>query len=105
MRSTLSLASTLCLVTAFTARADEAPAPVPDIAITREDVEQVVVSATRTPQLLTKVGAAVTVISQEALRNSQTVVISDALAQTPGVSSAARRPCASVARRPIRPWS
>lgn len=86
MRYSISIVSTFCLMVGA-ARADEAaPAPTPDVASGRDNLEQVVVSATRTPQLLTKVGSTVTVISQEALRNNQTIAITDALAQTPGVS-------------------
>ena len=86
MRAYISIISTACLMAAWSAHADEAPAPEPDVAGRQGNFEQIVVSATRTPQLLSKVGASVTVISQEALRNTQTIVISDALAQTPGVT-------------------
>jgi vitamin B12 transporter len=65
----------------------EGEAPIPDVAgkgIT--GVEAIVVTATRTPQALYRVGSSVTVISEEAIKSSQAVVVSDLLAQTPGVS-------------------
>ena len=49
-------------------------------------VDEIVVSATRTPQAIYKVGSSITVLSEEAIRDSQVPVVSDLLAQTPGVS-------------------
>ena len=84
MRRLLSLSIFLLPGLAF---ADEAtPAPEPDMAGAPRGVEQIVVSATRTPQLLTKVGASVTVISEDVLRDRQVIAVSDVIAQTPGVT-------------------
>lgn len=52
------------------------------------DLEQVVVSATRTEQPLDKTGSSISVITGAQLETSQTAVISDALAQTPGLAVA-----------------
>jgi vitamin B12 transporter len=49
-------------------------------------LEEIVVSATRSPQLLYRIGSSVTVLSSEVIKSSQTVVISDLLGQTPGVN-------------------
>ncbi len=66
--------------------ADEAePAPNPDVGAAPR-VEEVVVSATRSPQLLSRVGASLTVISGEVLHERQIIAVSDAIAQTPGVT-------------------
>jgi vitamin B12 transporter len=58
-------------------------APRPDVV--GAPLEEIVVSATRSPQALTRVGAAVTVLDAAAIRATQTVVVADLLAQTPGV--------------------
>jgi vitamin B12 transporter len=49
-------------------------------------VEEIVVSATRSPRALSKVGVSVTVIDPATIASRQTLVMSDLLAQTPGVS-------------------
>jgi vitamin B12 transporter len=49
-------------------------------------VEEIVVTATRSPQPLYRVGSSITVIGKEAIEASQAVVVSDLLTQTPGVS-------------------
>lgn len=48
-------------------------------------VDELVVVATRTPQPLDRIGQQVSVIDQAQLKTSQTVVISDLLAKTPGI--------------------
>ncbi|HTI67087.1 MAG TPA: TonB-dependent receptor [Caulobacteraceae bacterium] len=53
---------------------------------TAADLDALVVTATRTPTPLDQVGASVTLIDQEAVRQAQAVVVSDLLVQTPGVS-------------------
>ena len=50
------------------------------------ETEQVVVIATKTPNKLDDVGSSVTLIDQEAIRNSQKVSVYDLLRQVPGVS-------------------
>lgn len=49
-------------------------------------VEEIVVSATRSPQPLYRVGSSITVLNEAAIKASQNVVISDLLTQTPGVA-------------------
>jgi len=73
------LISTTSLFTALSAApalADDAP----------RSVEEVVVTATRSPQPLYRVGSSITVIGKDAIEASQAVVVSDLLTQTPGVS-------------------
>jgi vitamin B12 transporter len=48
--------------------------------------ETVVVTATRTPQPAEKTGESISVITADDLKNQQTVVLSDALALTPGLA-------------------
>ena len=50
-----------------------------------DDVETVVVTATRTAQPLERTGESVSVLDADTLRNLQTVSLTDALALTPGV--------------------
>jgi len=71
--STTGLFAALNVLPAF---ADDAP----------RSIEEVVVTATRSPQPLYRVGSSITVISKEAIESSQAVVVSDLLTQTPGVS-------------------
>ena len=61
-----------------------AEAPTPDVAI--EGLSEIVVSATRTPQPLYKIGSSITVVTHDDIQSSQTVAVSDLLSQTPGVS-------------------
>ena len=49
-------------------------------------VDEIVVTATRSPQPLYRVGSSITVLNKEAIESSQAVVVSDLLIQTPGVS-------------------
>ena len=79
--STTSLFAILCSPNAF---ADDAPAASPDVA--GPSVDEIVVTATRTPQPLYKVGSSITVLNQAAIESSQAVVVTDLLSQTPGVS-------------------
>ncbi len=48
--------------------------------------ETIIVSATRTPQVKSKVGASVTVIDEAALTRAQTVSVTDVLRDVPGVT-------------------
>jgi len=50
------------------------------------DIEDIVITATRSPQPLYRVGSSITVLTQDVIRSTQTVVVSDLLSQTPGVS-------------------
>src|SRR3974390_2239169 len=52
------------------------------------DLGQVVISATRTEQPLAKTGSSIAVITGADLDTRQLVAVSDALAQTPGVTTA-----------------
>jgi len=49
-------------------------------------MDQIVVTATRSPQPLVRIGSSVTVLDAAIIKSTQTVVISDLLGQTPGVS-------------------
>ena len=49
-------------------------------------IDEVVVTATRSPQPLYRVGSSITVLNKEAIESSQAVAVSDLLIQTPGVS-------------------
>ncbi len=62
-------------------------APDPDVAAKGVlDIDEIVVSATRTPTEIYKVGSSITVLTEGAIKDSQALVASDLLAQTPGVS-------------------
>jgi vitamin B12 transporter len=67
------LLSTACLITP--AFADDAATP-----------ETVVVTATRTPQPLDKTGQSISVITADDLKNQQIDVVTDVLAETPGLT-------------------
>jgi vitamin B12 transporter len=73
-----------CALLAQGARADTPP--VSDSSGGGDDLNPVVVTATRTAQLLERTGSAMSVISAADLDTQQTVFVSDALAQTPGLS-------------------
>ncbi len=49
-------------------------------------VDELVVTATRAPQQLYKVGSSITVLNADAIKATQTVLISDLITQTPGVA-------------------
>src|SRR5580704_11995883 len=51
-------------------------------------LDDVVVVANRAPEPLSKIGNSVTVLDSAAIEDSQAVVVSDLLAQTPGVTFA-----------------
>ena len=74
--------STLCaffyIDAAPTAQADE----------NKDSFDEIVVVANRAPEPLSKVGNSVTVLNDDAIRQSQEVVVADLLAQTPGVTFA-----------------
>jgi vitamin B12 transporter len=57
----------------------------PAFADDNSDIEQVVVTATRTEQPAAKTGESISVITDQDLQATQKNVVSDALAQTPGV--------------------
>ncbi|MCB2108323.1 MAG: TonB-dependent receptor [Rhodobacteraceae bacterium] len=50
------------------------------------DFEEIVVTATRSPQLLYKIGSSVTVLDKPAIDKTQIVAVSELLALTPGVT-------------------
>jgi vitamin B12 transporter len=54
----------------------------------QDSLQEVVVVATRTPTALDKIGSSVTVLDLQDIQQSQAVVTSDLLAQTPGISVA-----------------
>jgi vitamin B12 transporter len=58
----------------------------PALAAEESNVSELVVSATRSPQRADRIGQSVTVIDAAAIKASQINVVSDLLAQTPGVS-------------------
>ncbi|KSB90708.1 TonB-dependent receptor [Caulobacter vibrioides] len=78
----MRLVSLLALAAAVPALASPALAWADDAAA----VDQVVVTASRGPEKLSEVSTSMTVIDAELLRKSQTVVISDLLSRTPGVT-------------------
>jgi vitamin B12 transporter len=53
-----------------------------------DSFDEIVVVANRAPEPLSKVGNSVTVLNDDAIRQSQEVVVADLLAQTPGVTFA-----------------
>lgn len=81
--STTSIIAIFASVSAFA----EAEAPTPDVAGKEAlGVDQIVVTATRTPQPLYRIGASITVLTEAVIKSSQTAVVSDLLTQMPGVS-------------------
>ncbi len=84
-RSLISTASLFAVLSASSAFAGEQQLAEADI-LGSTNVEELVVSATRTPQPLYKIGSSVTVLTRDAIQNSQTVAVSDLLSQLPGVS-------------------
>jgi vitamin B12 transporter len=50
------------------------------------DLETIVVTATRTPQPLDKTGTSMSVITADDLKTQQTVIVTDILAETPGLT-------------------
>ncbi len=87
------LISTTCFFSMTASALAQAPAQeaavAPDPDVTAKgviDVEEIVVSATRTPQFIYKVGSSITVLSEDSIHESQATVVSDLLSQTPGVS-------------------
>src|SRR5690606_28019800 len=49
-------------------------------------IDEVVVTATRSPQPLYRIGSSITVLNKDAIESSQAVVVSDLITQTPGVA-------------------
>jgi vitamin B12 transporter len=75
------LALALCVLLAHqTARCDDGSAAAD------ADLQQIVVSATRTEQPLDKTGSSMSVITAADLAQRQTLIVSDILAQTPGLT-------------------
>ncbi len=83
---TLRYACTIALCTPFTFAAATAGAD-PDAAASGDSaIDEVVVVANRAPEPLSKVGNSVTVLTDTDIKTSQFTVVSDLLAQTPGLS-------------------
>lgn len=81
-----SLAAFAALLSCGTAMADQ-EAPNPDVAgFGRRGQEEIVVTATRSPQRLDHIGNAVTLLDQKAIDASQAISLSELLVQTPGVT-------------------
>ena len=72
----LAAAFSLCLLSAGSASAQSEPVPLPDI----------VVTATRTPQAVSRAGSAITVITAEEIAKESPKSIADALRRSPGLS-------------------
>ncbi len=72
------LTSTTCVAATLIA--------IPVCAAESTRVDEIVVTATRTPQPSSRIGSSITVLTQDAIRSSQAVVVSDLLAQAPGVA-------------------
>jgi vitamin B12 transporter len=72
----------LCAPQAFTIAAAQTPLPSDD------SLNEIVVVANRAPEPLSKVGNSVTVLTETAIRDSQQILVSDLLAQTPGLNVA-----------------
>ena len=53
-----------------------------------DSFDEIVVVANRAPEPLSKIGNSVTVLNEDAIRESQNTIVSDLLAQTPGVTFA-----------------
>ena len=83
MKTLLLSTCAIALVASSAQALDDAPAP--DVANPNE-LSGLVVTATRSAQAADRIGQSVTVIDAETLETRQTVVISDLLAQTPGIS-------------------
>ena len=80
--SAAALVGALVICLCDAARAQAPPAS------TETRLDEVVVVANRTPEPLSAIGNSVTVLDAAAIRASQTVVLSDLLAQTPGINAA-----------------
>jgi len=82
MRTAAQLAALTLAFTIQRAHADDAGSQADSAA----DLQQIVVTATRTAQPLDKTGSSISVISAADLNTRQTLVLSDALAQIPGLT-------------------
>ncbi|MGQ4274575.1 TonB-dependent receptor plug domain-containing protein [Terrihabitans sp. B22-R8] len=83
MSRTLLLSSAALGLMTIAAAAQTAPA---DVAAAPIELEEIVVTANRTPTPAKEVGSAVTIITREELEQRQVRVVSDALRSVPGVS-------------------
>ncbi len=90
MRQALVLSASFTVLALATAAHGQArsPAAAPDVAgaTAANAVEEVAVVANRSPELLSKVGQSVTVLTLPELRADQETVVSDILARTPGIT-------------------
>ena len=82
----LSTACLACLLSAQASRADDAKQPTVETFIGDVRTEFVVVSATRTAQPPALTGTSIDVITADDLKTRQIVVLSDVLAEVPGVT-------------------
>lgn len=62
-------------------------AAVPDVASLSTDVTDLVVSATRSPQAIERIGSSVTVLDAADIREDQAITLVDLISRTPGVSA------------------
>lgn len=75
-------------VVAWASLAQAQTAPSPDVLSPgAAGLEGIVVSATRSPQPIYKVGSSITVLDQRVLTANQMTVVSDLLGQTPGITT------------------
>jgi vitamin B12 transporter len=63
-------------------------AATPDVAGRGSDISDVVVTATRSPQALNRIGASVTVLDEADIREDQSINLVDLIAKTPAISVA-----------------
>ncbi|MBD7940242.1 TonB-dependent receptor plug domain-containing protein [Brevundimonas guildfordensis] len=84
----LAAASLLAAAPSFAAEALDQQAAAPDVAgrAGATAVEDVIVTANRSPQPIERVGASVAVLTQAAIEARQTTAVAELLSQTPGVS-------------------
>ena len=83
-RHLITTTSLAALLTAASASAFAGEAPAPDAS--GVGLDEIIVTANRIPQPLYQIGSSVTVLTRAAIEASQTVIVSDLLMQTPGVT-------------------
>ena len=79
----IACAAALCAPAAVSVHAENDVSPAAD-----NGIEEVVVVANRAPEPISKVGNSVTVLNADAIKESHLPVVSDLLAQTPGLTVA-----------------
>ena len=86
MRLELHLTATTALLCLATGAAAQSGAPPADLADQTAIIEDVIVTANRSPQAADRVGQSVTVLTRRDIDATQTVAVVDLLTRTPGVS-------------------